>query len=182
MSKEVEEWRNIEGYDGKYQVSDWGRVRDTNYRGTKNTRLRTICTNNGGYQYVKIQIDGRKKFFFIHRLVYETFVGEIPNELQINHIDECTTNNHLENLIPTTPKENSNWGSRNNKISRSKLVNHPKARQIDKISMTDGEIIMTYQSAMRAEKDGYDRHHILKACNGIYHQHKGFFWRRHSVI
>lgn len=98
MSKIVEEWKDIPGYEGKYQVSDWGRVRDTNYRGTNSIKLRILCTNNGGYKYVRIQKEGRIVFYFVHRLVYETFVGEIPPGYQINHIDENESNNVLWNL------------------------------------------------------------------------------------
>lgn len=181
MSKEIEEWKDINGYEGKYQVSDWGRVRDTNYRCTNKSRLRTINTNNGGYKYLKIQINGRKVFYFVHRLVYETFVGRIPDKMQINHKDENPQNNNLSNLMIVTPKENSNWGNRNNKISKSKLLKHPRTVPIDKISIADGEVIKTYPSAMRAEKDGYDRHHILRVCRGEYSQHKGFIWKRHLI-
>ena len=190
MSKTLEEWKDIPGYNGKYQVSDWGRVRDTNYRGTGTIRMRKILTNNGGYEYIRIDFNGCKQFYFIHRLVWLTFVGNIPTDKQVNHIDENTHNNHLDNLTLLTPKENSNWGTRRKRLSDSKLLFHPRAIVVDKIDKTTGEVLETYPSAMRAEKDGFDRHHIISCCNGGYFSksngkwinikyHKGFIWRSH---
>lgn len=120
MSRTVEEWRDIEGYNGKYQVSDWGRVRDTNYRNTETIKIRKLSVNNWGYNCLKITQNGKTSFYFIHRLVYETFMGEIPNEMQVNHIDETKTNNCLWNLNLMKPKDNSNYGTRNSRISETK--------------------------------------------------------------
>lgn len=120
MSRTVEEWRDIEGYNGKYQVSDWGRVRDTNYRNTETIKIRKLSVNNWGYNYLRITQNGKTSFYFIHRLVYETFMGEIPNEMQVNHIDETKTNNCLWNLNLMKPKDNYNYGTRNSRISETR--------------------------------------------------------------
>ena len=66
------------------------------------------------------------KAFLVHRLVYATFVGEIPDGLQVNHIDECKENNVLSNLNLMTAKENTNWGDEKREMpykSRKKSCN-----------------------------------------------------------
>lgn len=120
MSKLIEEWKDIEGYNGKYQISDWGRVRDTNYRNTNKSKIRKLQINIWGYNCIRITQNGIINHYFIHRLVYETFVGKIPENMQVNHIDENKTNNHLCNLNLMTPKENSNYGTRNKRLSETK--------------------------------------------------------------
>ena len=120
MDEQIEIWKNINGYNGKYQISNLGRIRDTNYRNTNKIKIRKILINNWGYQYVKITENGKIIHYFIHRLVYETFIGKIPDNMQVNHIDEDKTNNSLSNLNLLSPKDNSNYGTRNKRISETK--------------------------------------------------------------
>ena len=181
MSKIVEEWKDIPGYEGKYQVSDWGRVRDTNYRNRNIVKIRKLQTNEGGYKYLRITQNGTIEFYFVHRLVYETFVGEIPPGYQINHIDENESNNVLWNLNIMTPKENCNWGSHNKNISLYKLNFHPRAVKIDQIDQKTGEVLKEYPSAKRTENHGFDSTNVIRCCNGKYKQHKGYIWKRHLI-
>lgn len=120
MSKTIEEWKDIEGYNGKYQVSDWGRIRDINYRNTNTIKIRKPQMNVCGYNYIRITQNGLITHYFIHRLVYETFIGKIPIGMQVNHIDEDKANNNLWNLNLLSPKDNSNHGTRNKRISETK--------------------------------------------------------------
>lgn len=120
MDEQIEIWKNINGYNGKYQISNLGRIRDTNYRNTNKIKIRKIQINNWGYQYVRITENGKIIHYFIHRLVYETFIGKIPENMQVNHIDENKTNNSISNLNLLCPKDNSNYGTRNKRISETK--------------------------------------------------------------
>lgn len=120
MDEQIEIWKDINGYNGKYQISNLGRIRDTNYRNTNKIKIRKILINNWGYQYVRITENGKIIHYFIHRLVYETFIGKIPENMQVNHIDEDKTNNSISNLNLLSPKDNSNYGTRNKRISETK--------------------------------------------------------------
>ena len=66
------EWRDIKGFSG-YMVSDEGQVYSM-----KSKRLLTISDHGDGYKTVVLQKDGKSKHPFVHRLVYETFIGSIP--------------------------------------------------------------------------------------------------------
>lgn len=93
-----EEWRDIKGYEGKYQISNLGRVRSI--------RIRAFTEKENGYRYVTLNKDGINRNFFIHRLVAEAFLGGIPTGYVVNHIDYDRANNCLDNLEIITQKEN----------------------------------------------------------------------------
>lgn len=89
--------------------------------------LNERCTK-AGYRTVTLRgDDGIRRTYSVHRLVYESFIGEVPEGMQINHIDEDRTNNTIlfdvqgnityTNLEVVTPRENCNYGSRNLRIS-----------------------------------------------------------------
>lgn len=107
MIKIEEEWRKIDGYP-QYLISNYGNV----YSRNVNRILKQSTTRKeNGYRLVWLTKNNHTKGFLVHRLVYETFVGEIPDGLQINHIDENKFNNHLDNLEIVTPRENLLYGN-----------------------------------------------------------------------
>ena len=114
-------WKDIEGYEGLYQVSNLGRVKSAPRRGTKGGLLKN-SKNTGGYYFVGLYKDNILNRVLVHRIVYETFVGLIPDSLEINHINENKADNRLENLNLMTPKENCNWGTRNNRIKLNRKL------------------------------------------------------------
>jgi len=102
-----EEWRPIPGYFGLYDASNFGRIRSLKFGKVK------ILKPFGKKDYLRIELnkDGKRKRYSVHRLVYEAFNGEIPEGMQVNHINEIKTDNSLWNLNLMTPKENSNYGT-----------------------------------------------------------------------
>ena len=93
-------WKDIEGYEGKYQASSDGRIRNS-----KGKVLKTY-TDKCGYQLIGLYKDGKSKTFRVHRIIYEALVGDIPIDLQINHKDFNRSNNKVSNLEVTTREEN----------------------------------------------------------------------------
>ena len=122
MDSEV--WVDIEGYKGYYQISSFGNVRSLDryvpcaYGGIKRVKSQHISQrSNKGYSVVNLNRDGVMKTVLVSRLVATHF---IPNHLckpEVNHIDEDKANNKITNLEWVTPKENSNHGTRNKRIS-----------------------------------------------------------------
>ena len=102
-----------EGYE-KYYVSKNG---DVYKRNKKGLRKLNPCVSNWGYARIDLTANHKPKKFYVHRLVWETFVCRIPDGMQINHIDENKLNNSLENLEMCTPKYNSNYGTRGARIA-----------------------------------------------------------------
>lgn len=94
---ENEQWKDIEGYDGMYQVSDLGRVRSKKYG---DWRVLRVQKHNCGYLKVSLHKDTKQKSVYVHRLVAQAF---IPNDDKrktiINHIDDSDKqNNRVSNL------------------------------------------------------------------------------------
>jgi len=100
----MEEWRTIEEFPN-YAVSDMGRVKRINKgRRTQVGKIISQRKNRGGYMYVTLCKDGKRKSKTIHRLVLNAFIGK--SDLDCNHIDGDKTNNKLENLEYCTKSRN----------------------------------------------------------------------------
>ena len=91
-----ERWRDIDGYDGMYQVSDLGRVRS---RKSGEWKVIRFGRDKSGYLSVNLSKNKEIKHFYVHRLVASAFIpNDDETKTQINHIDECKQNNSLWNL------------------------------------------------------------------------------------
>lgn len=91
-----EQWRDIEGYDGMYQVSDLGRVRSLKFG---NERILKNHTLPSGYVQIGLSKNGRVKVKYIHRLVAQAFIpNDDESKTQINHRNECKSENRVSNL------------------------------------------------------------------------------------
>lgn len=113
MQSTTEQWVPVAGYEGRYEVSDHGRVRSLprkvwNGRAWANHPGRIMKTANGGH-YPKVVLrdgeDGEK--VYVHDLVLTHFVGPKPAGHYARHLDDVNTNNHLSNLEWGTPSDNS---------------------------------------------------------------------------
>lgn len=102
MDKEI--WKDIEGYEGLYQVSSYGRVKS--YLG-KSPKVLTPRVREDGYARVGLWKDKKVYDFLIHRLVAKTFIKNEEGKPFINHKDNNPSNNCLYNLEWCTPYENS---------------------------------------------------------------------------
>ena len=96
----AEKWRDINGYDGVYQVSDLGQVRNTQ----TNKILHPTKLKNGRI-YVTLSSDGFQKKYTVHNLVADAFLGECPAGHEIRHRDGDFTHNELSNLEYITRQE-----------------------------------------------------------------------------
>jgi hypothetical protein len=100
----MEEWININGFDGIYQISSFGRVRNTK------TNKILKCIEHRDEKYLKISITYKKKVhtFWINRLVLTHFKpNEFAKNFQAHHIDFNRQNNRLDNLMWVTQNENN---------------------------------------------------------------------------
>lgn len=117
--EDIEEWRDIPGFEGLYQVSDHGNCRSLR-TGTvlKSGKCRT-------YRMFAFSINGKMYCYNAHILIMKSFYGEYDKDLQINHINEKGDDNRLKNLELISRFENNKFGSRNLKIG----INHNGGRK-----------------------------------------------------
>lgn len=136
------ELRKIFGFeDWDYCIDlDNGDVYSMNYAHTgKVKKLKTQVAHND-YLRVVLCKDSHVKACFVHRLVWTTYNQmAVPKGMQVNHIDENKSNNSYTNLNLLPPKDNSNWGTRNQRISE-----HMKGN-------TNGRFSFKYTFEMLAE-------------------------------
>lgn len=165
-------WKDISGFEGYYEISNFGIVRTKKRICTNHTILPKVKKTQfvNGYKRVYLYVDNKVSPKFIHRLVAETFIPN-PNKLpQVNHKDENKLNNCVDNLEWCTAKYNCNYGTHNEKLSDSmskRILQYTK----------QGEFIREWRSMTDAENTlGIDHRHISDVCQGKRKSTGGFIW------
>lgn len=174
-------WKDVPNYEGKYQVSNKGRVksikRTVKHNGSKTRTFpeKILKPNKVSFDYLQVTLynNGKRKCRYIHNLVMESFIGKKPNGYEVNHIDEDKSNNQLENLEYITRKENNNYGTRIERMIKSN-VNGKKSKKVKETHLKTGEIVI-FPSISEAQRQGYGPK-ISEVCNGNRNHSGGYKW------
>lgn len=184
----MEEWRDIEGYEGLYQVSNEGRVRSLNYHLTKKSKdLKQFLTPKG-YLTVTLCDKQKMKTYSVHRLVAKAFIPNPNNLLEVNHKNEDKTDNRVfinhdgsvdeskSNLEWCDRKYNMNYGTCLQRAC-DKLTNGKKSKQVYQYTL-DGELVNVWASTQECKRNGFSQGHIASCCRNEYGKktHKGYKW------
>ena len=158
-----EVWMDVKDYEGKYQISNKGRVYSIN----SNKYLAQSKTHDG-YLKVKLFKEGKARTEYIHRLVARHFLDNPDNLPQVNHIDENRENNIVSNLEWTSAKSNNNHGSHNARIAKA----HCKPVRCV-------ELNRVFESAKAAEQElSIFATAITAVCRGERQTAGGYHWER----
>ncbi|QVU02042.1 HNH endonuclease family protein [Enterococcus phage vB_EfaS_785CS] len=168
----IEIWKDIEGYEGDYQVSNLGRVKSFKY---KSERILKPCVDKDGYRDVRLCKHNKPKHFKIHRLVAEAFIPNPENKPQVNHIDEDKVNNMVSNLEWVTPKENNNHGTRTERMMIS------QGTKIKAIDITSGECNEYPSMGECARRLGLSQGNISNCLHGKLRQTGGYVFQYKEV-
>lgn len=166
-------WKDIEGYEGLYQVSNFGRVKSLG-RFKKNNQIKEKILkpriNSSGYKQVSLY-NKFQKTYSVHRLVAKAFIPNPDNLPQVNHKDENKLNNHVNNLEWCNSKYNNNYGTHNKRVGRHfKGGKNPAAKKI--ICLTTNEVFDYIRKA--SKKYHIDESSISKVCKGKMKHIKGY--------
>ena len=168
-------WHDVPGYEGRYKVSNHGRVKSLERLDSNNHPVRERIlkpgNNNRGYLRVNLCKNGKVERPYVHRLVAEAFeINRRAGQNEIDHIDGDKQNNCTWNLRWCTRLENEY-----NPVNT-------KAIPVESYDLITGETIKRYASAMEAERqDGYDNRRISDCINDRLKSHHGVGWRRQNV-
>lgn len=175
----MEKWKDISGYEGRYQVSSFGRVKslsrwnDGNYRrrskyfGYKMLPEKVLSQAvSGRYARVTLCKDGKKVSKSVHRLVAEAFIPNPGNLPEVNHKDCDRYNNRLENLEWCDRNYNVNYGD------RTKLAAEACEKKVKCV-----ETGVVYASLTKAAAElNIHKSKICQACRGERLTTGGFHW------
>ena len=184
----MEIWRDIEGYEGLYQVSNEGRVKSlerdfvTGNPSVVKHLEETIkkCIDIKGYYQTNLSKNGKIKHYLVHRLVAKAFIPNPNNYPCINHKDENTRNNKVENLEWCSYEYNVNYGTRNERDSQKKKGIIPKGTPPIKVYQytINGELVKIWDSVAECGRNGFNKGAVAACCRGEhgYKTHKGYRW------
>lgn len=165
-------WKDVPNYQKLYQVSNYGNARsldhyssDRFYKG----RVLKPYGNGNGYLHVCLSKNGHGKVFRVHRIVANAFLPNHDKKLQVNHLNENKKDNEVTNLEWCTAKQNSNYGTRNKRIS---IAESKKVKQLGKA----GNLIKIWPSLSEAERHGFGRGHLSDCAHGKAKLAYGYKW------
>ena len=161
-------WKPIKGYEGLYEISNFGNMRKPNGKIIKGTI-------NKGYNRVCLTKDHKEKNHFVHRLVLESFGYEIGN-LTVDHKDSNKQNNRIDNLEIVTTYENTR---------RAYINGLRKGKNIIPVLQYDleGNFLKEYSSINEASREtNLDVRHISRNIKGIGKQIGGFKFVKKELV
>ncbi len=166
----MEQWKDIKGYEGRYQISNLGRVKglpinEKFYKRSDEIILKTFVCGSG-YQEVILTVNGERKPKLIHRMVAEAFVPNPDGKEEVNHKDGNKFNNECTNLEWVTPSENI-------RHSYDALLNKGRGKKV--VCVETNEVFDSIKEA--AEKNNLQKPLIWKCCNGKQQTTGGYHWQ-----
>ena len=176
----MEQWKDIKGYEGKYQISNYGEVRSLSKWSKGKILKGGQCGNPGPYRFVCLVGSGRKdiKNHYIHRLVAQAFIENPNNFTEVNHKDGNTLNNNVDNLEWCSHKYNMTHAYQNGFIDHSfqRGAKHPRAKAV--IQKTkDGEFVKEWESVNQIQRETeYLASAIFNCCKHRQKSAYGFIW------
>ena len=166
-------WKDVKDYEGLYQVSNLGRIK-------RKSKIIKNGIDTKGYCYVNLSKNGIVKNVRVHRIVAISFIPNIENKKEINHIDGNKQNNCVSNLEWATHKENIKHAIKTNLLPKEKLIELSKLgveknkKQVAQIK--NNVIIAIFDSTSKAYRIT-KIHHISCVANGNRNQAGGYQWK-----
>ena len=170
MKRKKQQWKVIKGFQGKYQISSYGRIKrkqhTVSFRRKNNSkknpkiidvdrtfeqRILNPSFDNCGYYHVRLYMYGRKaKIFKVHRLVAKYFLPDYSQELTVDHIDFDKRNNNVDNLRMVTKEQNLQFYK--DKYHRMRVY-----------KSSDGEFFCQFRRYCKKKNIEYSRYFFMKS-------------------
>lgn len=180
-------WKDIQGYEDLYQISNYGKVRSLPRNTTKGKILKPGKMTNG-YLQVVLYKDGKRFQKKVHRLVAEAFLPNPNNLPQINHKDENkeknviylnddgSVNEEASDLEWVTAKENINYGTGIERRAKAN-TNGKCSKKVFQLNL-DGTLLKEWSSTREIQRElGFRQNNISQCCLGKIKTSNGFIWK-----
>lgn len=170
-------WKDVPNYQGLYQVSNYGNVRSLDHYSNNHFykgRVLKPSADRDGYLHVRLCKNGHVKVFRVHRIVANVFLPNHDKKLQVNHLNENKKDDEVTNLEWCTAKQNSNYGTRNKRISIANR-NGKLSKKIKQLGKA-GNLIKIWPSLSEAERHGFGRGHLSDCALGKRKSAYGYKW------
>lgn len=157
-------WKDINGYEGKYKVSNFGRI--LSYAQKKDGKITEGYTNKKGYKTIYLYDKPQHgKWHKIHRLVADAFLDNPNNLPQVNHKDENKSNNRVSNLEWCTNEYNNHYGTRTQRAAESNRCCESTSKKV--YSIDENGNIEHFNSTCEAERQtGIHHANICRTLKG----------------
>lgn len=177
-----EVWKDVVGYEGLYQVSNFGNVKSLHYARRNIERNLVPKCNNSGRLWVELFFGGKKKCMLIHRLVAMAFLPNPDGLPQVNHKDENPKNNCVENLEWCTCEyNNAYYRERHPNVAKERRSTQKYVRRIDKRIYqfdNDGKLVKEWPNSRTiALETNMSDWSISECCRGKRKTAYGYIWR-----
>ena len=176
MSEQEEIWKDIEGYEGLYQVSNMGRVKS--FKWNKDGRIMKIKKDRHGYHEISLCINNIPKFWRTHRLVALTFLPNTENKRTVNHIDGNKLNNRLENLEWTTHGENISHAYRTGLNEARTGLKNTQFKGIIQGFDKEEKLFVEFRGKKDIINQGYIPTAVYGCVNGRIKTYRGLIFKR----
>lgn len=170
----IEEWRDVPGYEKRYQVSNIGNVKSC----SKQIILKSALHKEGYLQVVLYDNNKIPKTLKIHRLVALAFIPNPDNKHFVDHINGIRNDNRVENLRWVTHKENLNFPLARKNISKAQTNNSKRSKSVLQIDKLTGNTIREFPSASEASRQtGIHCSNITACCRNMLNYTGGYIWK-----
>ena len=183
----TEEWKDVKGYEGFYQVSNLGNVRSITRvikrEGSDYTikgRVLRLHLDKHGYYNANLTKDKVHRTVKVHRLVANAFIENPSNKPEVNHKDCNPKNNSVDNLEWCTHYENMEWMHRQGRAKRTDewLEHlHESQRKTYKSVVArhiETGVVLRFDKLNEVRKLGFQPSCVCQCCQGKRKQHKGW--------
>jgi len=180
-------WKDVEGFEGDYQISNFGRLKSFRKRDSINGYILKQTNNKGGYFSVVLIGDNKRLSIRIHRLVAAAFIPNPGSLPQVNHKDGNKQNNRVSNLEWCTALHNVKHSMNMNpeQCEKMRLYNQYIRTKMIKMYDKQGNYLRIFVNGAEASREtGICQRNILQVCNGDRNERGylrksagGYIWR-----